>query len=101
MVHEEYKEMLSAHTLNALDHQEEHALNEHLSQCATCREELGRWNAAAAALALVANPAEPSPKVRERILDQIRGESQNALCNITPKVVAGSTVLPFKQHPRH
>jgi anti-sigma-K factor RskA len=101
MVHEEYKEMLSAHTLNALDHQEEHALNQHLSQCATCREELGRWNAAAAALALAASPAEPSPKVRERILDQIRGESQNALLENAPKVVAGSQVLPFKQPPRN
>jgi anti-sigma-K factor RskA len=101
MVHEEFKEMLSAHALAALDHEAAHALNAHLSQCAICREELNRWNAAAAALALAANAAEPSPKVRERILDQIRVEAQNAEPEITSKVLAGPQVLPFKQPPRN
>ncbi len=101
MVHEEYKEMLSAHALAALDHEAEHSLNLHLSQCATCREELDRWNAAAAALALAANPAEPSPMVRELILDQIRAEAQNAQPESTSKVVGGPQVLPFKRPPRN
>jgi anti-sigma-K factor RskA len=100
MVHEEYREMLSAHALAALDHESEHALNEHLSQCATCREELDQWNASAAALALAANPAEPSPSVRERILDQIRADAQNAQPE-SSKIVAGPQVLPFKQPPRN
>jgi anti-sigma-K factor RskA len=101
MVHEEYREMLSAHALAALDHESEHALNEHLSQCATCREELDQWNASAAALALAANPAEPSPRVRDRILDQIQAEAQNAQSESTSTVVAGPQVLPFKQPPRN
>ncbi len=101
MVHEEYKEMLSAHALAALDHEAEHALNEHLSHCATCRDELVQWNAAAATLALAASTAEPSPKVRERILDQIRAEAQNAQPDSAAKVVAGPHVLPFKQPPRN
>jgi anti-sigma-K factor RskA len=92
MVHEEYKEMLSAHALAALDREAEHTLNEHLSQCATCQEELDRWNASAAALALAADLVEPSPKVRERILDHIRAEGQSAY---------GSQVLSFKQPPRN
>jgi len=101
MVHEEYKEMLSAHALAALDHEAEHALNQHLSQCATCRDELVQWNAAAATLALAASTAEPSPKVRERILDRIRAEAQNAQPDSAVKVVAGPQVLPFKQPPRN
>ena len=100
MVHEEYKEMLSAHSLAALDREAEHALNTHLSECAICREELDRWNASAAALALAANPAEPAPTVRERILDQIRAEANNAQPESTSKVT-GPQVLPFKQPPRN
>jgi anti-sigma-K factor RskA len=101
MVHEEYKEMLSAHALAALDHEAAHALNEHLSQCAICREELDRWNASAAALALAANPAEPAPMVRERILDQIKAEANNAHPESTSKAVTSPQVLPFKQPPRN
>ncbi|HEY6246544.1 MAG TPA: anti-sigma factor [Pyrinomonadaceae bacterium] len=87
MSHEDYKEMIPAHALSALDWTDDRALNEHLAQCVECRQELNEWQQTAAAVALTASPAEPSPLVRERILSQIRSERDES---ITPKIV------PFK-----
>ncbi len=74
MVHDDYKEMIPARALSALDAAEERALNEHLENCAECRKELEDWQATAAALSLTSDPAEPSPQVRERILSEVRKE---------------------------
>ena len=109
MVHEEYKEMISVHALSALDRQDELALNEHLSECTACRDELARWNETAAALALAADPAEPSPQVRAHILERIRAEARGSRpqlreTKISPsaqQTVAGSKILPFNQAPRN
>ena len=89
MVHDDYKEMIPARALSALDAAEAQALNEHLENCAECRKELDEWQATAAALALGANPAEPSPKVRERILDEVR------------KDLSEPNVVPFRSTPRN
>src|SRR6185369_3643153 len=72
MVHDDYKEMIPAHALSALDAAEEQALNEHLENCAECRKDLENWQATAAALSLTPDPVEPSPQVRERILSEVR-----------------------------
>jgi anti-sigma-K factor RskA len=72
MVHDDYKEMIPARALSALDAAEERVLNEHLENCAECRKELEDWQATAAALSLTPDPAEPSPQVRERILSEVR-----------------------------
>lgn len=74
MVHDDYKEMIPAHALSALDAADARALNEHLAGCAECRRDLAEWEATAASLALSAKPMEPSPEVRERILNKIRSE---------------------------
>ena len=87
MSHEDYKEMIPAHALSALDWTDDRALTHHLAQCVECREELNGWQQTAAAVALSASPAEPSLLVRERILSQIRSELDES---ITPKIV------PFK-----
>lgn len=72
MVHEDYKEMIPVRALSALDAAEERALNDHLDNCSECRKELDEWQATTAALAVVADPVEPSPEVRERILSEVR-----------------------------
>jgi anti-sigma-K factor RskA len=89
MVHEDYKEMIPARALSALDAAEAHALNEHLQNCAECRKELDEWQATAGALALGANAVEPSPQVRERILDEVR------------KDLEVPAVIPFRSSPRN
>ena len=80
--------MIPARALSALDAAEARALNDHLSECDECRRELQEWEATAAAMALSANPMEPSPKVRERILSEIRNESN-------------SEVIPFRSATRN
>ena len=83
MAHDDYKEMIPARALSALDAAEERVLNEHLESCAECRKELEDWQATAAALSLTPDPAEPSPQVRERILSEVRKD----LSSSTPEVV--------------
>ena len=104
MGHEEYKEMLSARALAALDREAEHTLNQHLSDCAACREELDRLNETAALLALTAHPVEPSPQLREQILRRIKTEAQDArpeqLSSSGSKTGVGSQVMPFRPPPR-
>jgi anti-sigma-K factor RskA len=87
MVHDDYKEMIPARALSALDTAEERALNEHLENCSECRKELEDWQATAAALSLASDPAEPSPRVRERILSEVRKDLT-------------ANVIPFKSTPR-
>lgn len=89
MVHEEYREMIPARALSALDAAEAQALNEHLENCAECRRELEEWRATAATLSLTADPVEPSPDVRERILSEVR------------KDLSSPDVLPFRATPRN
>jgi anti-sigma factor RsiW len=91
MAHEDYKEMITAHALSALDAAETDVLNKHLSGCSECREELSDWETTAASLALSVEPMEPSPRVRERILSAIRQE-MNA--------DSGARVVPFTSAPR-
>ena len=88
MVHEDYKEMIPARALSALDAAEAQALNEHLENCAECRRELAEWEATAASLALTPDPLEPSPAVRERILNEVRND------------VSAAEVISFPATPR-
>src|ERR1051325_10294720 len=89
MVHDDYKEMIPARALSALDTAEERALNEHLDNCPECRNELAEWEATAGALAIAADPAEPSPRVREQILNEIRNDRSSA------------QVVPFRSTSRN
>ena len=72
MSHEDYREMLPLYSLGVLEEAEERALKDHLTGCAECRRELNQWGDTASALAYGAKPAEPSPDLRSRILDNVR-----------------------------
>jgi anti-sigma-K factor RskA len=72
--HEDYKEMLAAHALGALDGAEARELAAHLEGCAGCRAELDSWNETAAALAYISPLVEPSAELRSRILESIHAE---------------------------
>ncbi|MGI8920034.1 MAG: anti-sigma factor [Pyrinomonadaceae bacterium] len=71
-VHEDYKEMLAAHGLGALDVEEARTLELHLRDCAECSQELDEWKATAAMLALEPAPVAPSEQLRNRIIDAVR-----------------------------
>ena len=74
---EDYKELLAANALTALDAADASALDAHLRSCFDCRSEAGDWQEIAAYLALDAAPLEPSPQLRERILLSVRADNSN------------------------
>jgi len=104
MVHEDYKEMLAAHVLSALDAADQRVLDQHLSECAECRRELADWENTAASLALSARPVEPSPHVRDRIMSAVRREKQDPQpdprAERDPHSQRDPRVVPFRQSRR-
>ena len=70
--------MLALHALAALDPADRRVMQEHLVTCAECPADLAGWQGTAGALACLAEPVEPSPQVRNQILESVRAESSNA-----------------------
>ena len=86
MVHEDYKELLPAKALSAIDAADARALESHLEGCDECRAEMNAWEQTAALLSLDAEPQEPSPELRQRILNEARSE-RAASATRDPKVL--------------
>ena len=104
MVHEDYKELISAHALSALDGPDERVLTEHLSGCSECRLEFETWQASVATLVLTSEPLEPSPELRERILAQAGAEGRPARAATVDRSAgekSGAKVLPFSTAPKN
>jgi anti-sigma-K factor RskA len=78
VTHEDYKEMLAAYALGALEAEETRALEEHLRTCADCAAEVAQWSDATASLALSAQGVEPPAELRARILESVRSIPQNS-----------------------
>lgn len=100
---EDYKELLAANALTALDAEDARALDTHLRSCADCRSERREWEETAAFLALDATRLEPSTQLRERILASVRAEGRRveltddrADASAEPIVVADK-VLAFER----
>ena len=83
MVHEDYKEMLAPHALDALDTTDARTFEDHLSGCAECRAEAADWRDTAALLAHVAPPTAPSDELRARILSAAK-QSTEASARVVP-----------------
>jgi anti-sigma-K factor RskA len=77
MKHEDYKELLAAQALTALDAEDARALTTHLESCADCRSEVGGWEETAALLTLEAKQLEPSPELRQRMLESVRKDGRS------------------------
>src|SRR5712691_3536552 len=78
MTHQDYKEMLALHALAALDPADLRVIQEHLVTCADCPADLAGWQGTAGALAYLPEPVEPSPQVRDHILESVRAETSHA-----------------------
>lgn len=74
MEHQDYQQLLFPHSLDALEVSEARELEAHLETCAECRAALMELRDDAARLAYTAEPAEPRPEVRARILESVRAE---------------------------
>src|SRR5207302_721835 len=72
-------ELTAGYALDALDPTEERAYEQHLAHCGRCQAELASLSAGAAALAFAAEPAEPPPALRERVLVAARAERPNVV----------------------
>ncbi len=110
--HEDYKEMIAAHALEALEAAEARELESHLATCAECRAELNAWQDVSASLVYAAPLAEPSADLRSRILESVRAEgakpSSRVAIKDNGKVISGtagssateSNVVPFERPAR-
>lgn len=96
MTHENYKDLLAAQALTALDADDARLLTSHVESCAECRSEISELEKLAALLAYNAEPLEPPAKVRERILARVRAEKQSARETVSP-----NNLLPFAPQPRN
>lgn len=77
MNHEDYKQMIALHALDAFDDEgERRALEAHLAECAECRAELDALRHAAASLAYATPAAAPAPALRAQILARIKSLPQ-------------------------
>ena len=72
-------ELSAAYVLDALEPAEREAFEEHLASCPSCQEEVADLSLAATELAWAADPAEPSPELRDRILEAARAERPNVV----------------------
>lgn len=98
MRHEDYKEMLAAQALSALEAEEGVLLATHLEECLDCQVELDNWQETVAMVALGSSPAEPSLKVRQRIMTTVRAERRSESVDVArpnQSDTPGSRVLPF------
>ena len=89
MEHQDYQQLLIPHSLDALEVSEARELEAHLETCAECRAEFVALRDDAALLAYSAEPAEPRPAVRARILESVRAPQivDRAGAVMTDKVV--------------
>jgi anti-sigma factor (TIGR02949 family) len=70
----EAMELVDAYALGALENQEAAALQQHLSDCAPCREELSKSQRTAALLSLSVRIEEAPSRLRDRILARAESE---------------------------
>lgn len=101
MNHEDYKEMLSANALSALDSTDARALASHLEVCSDCRLELSGWQETASFMAFNVDPSEPSIQVRERIVAAVHAEAERSSKFGFTAAKSSSRVVPFEAPRRN
>jgi len=72
-------DLTAAYALHALDAEEREAYEEHLAQCAQCRDELAQLQESAAALAWAVEAPPPPAALRARILAEASAGRENVV----------------------
>jgi anti-sigma-K factor RskA len=78
MAQSEIHDLAPAYALDALDPEDRWTYERHLDTCERCRNEVAALRENAEELAYAAGGAEPSPELRDRILDAARAEPRTA-----------------------
>jgi anti-sigma-K factor RskA len=83
--HERWSDELSAYLLGALERPEVEALERHIEDCERCREEM-RWLAPALdALPETVVRLQPPPRLRQRLLAEVREDARRAEAEAAPR----------------
>lgn len=77
-VHEQFAEDLALHALSTLEGNERAALEQHLSSCGDCRQELEQLRGDMSLLALSTVGPKPPARSRQRLLDAVARESRHS-----------------------
>jgi anti-sigma-K factor RskA len=72
-------DLTAAYALHALDAEEREAYEEHLAQCARCRDELAQLQESASALAWAVDAPAPPAALRSRILSEATAGRENVV----------------------
>jgi anti-sigma-K factor RskA len=89
--HDQFRELIEAHALGALDAGERAALEAHLATgCPECAKALEQARWLVSQLAYLAPPAEPSEMLRARLLRTVRAEASTARRSDSAK-----TAIPY------
>jgi hypothetical protein len=70
VTHDELRDLVPIHALNALAPEEEREVSAHLAVCGACQEAFDAFQRVAGGVALVASPVAPPAALRERLLQQ-------------------------------
>lgn len=74
MMPHSHEDDLQALALGALDLQEARSMHEHLGICGCCRMAVKAYHAVASLLPYAAEPQEPPPGLKQRLLAQLAGQ---------------------------
>jgi anti-sigma-K factor RskA len=84
--HDQFRELIEAYALGALDEQERATLDAHLATgCAECAKALEEARWLVTQLVYLAPPAEPSEMLRARVLQRVRAEAGASQTTSRPK----------------
>ena len=83
--HNRWREDLAAYLLGALDGDEATAMERHLEGCEQCREEMRWLEPALQALPEAVERQEPSSKVRESLMTEVRADAREGQARKAPR----------------
>jgi len=78
-VHQQFAEDLALHALGALQGHDQLALEKHVEECATCRQELEQLRGDMALLAMSAAGPTPPRRARQRLMDALAREPRPSI----------------------
>lgn len=102
LTHAEVDELLGAYALDALAESDRRRVEEHLADCEEHRRAAGELAAVTPRLALAVEEREPSPELRQRILDAIKQEerARSAAGSVATAPPSDHAVMPLPRADR-